>query len=343
MENVSAACLSTVRNPGSPGLDSVEAQPAMKAGRRCFQLNLADPESHRFFYLTMAAIGAVFLGGSGLGLYLTQTTVPLGQIGVRLVLLVSLVALARFYHWRQLGRAVNLIMMAFWGITFGYLHIVPMFVAARVRVPLSDALLARMDALLGLEVPRVLQFTHDHPELARFLAATYDTLIFIVILAIMLPPLCGKMRVAKEYAISTLVAATVALPLFAIFQAVGPWTYYDYVPQINQDGYMKAFSAIKTEEWYTLDLGYHDGLICFPSFHAVLAVLAAAALWRIPYARWPALILSVLIVISTVTTGTHYVIDVVAGLGVAGISLAAAKLYTKLEGKLSTSKALDNP
>src|SRR5262245_44359406 len=143
--------------------------------RRRFTVDLSDPESHRFFHFTMAGIALLFLAGSAIGLPVTQTAVSLGQIAPRLALVLFLLGLAGFYHLRGLGRAVNLIMMAFWGITFGFLHIVPMFIAARVNVPLSDTLLACLDAALGLEVPQVLQFTGDHPILADVLNALYDT------------------------------------------------------------------------------------------------------------------------------------------------------------------------
>jgi len=88
-----------------------------------------------------------------------------------------------------------------------------------------------------------------------------------------------------------------------------------------------------------LDLAYRDGLICFPSFHTILAVLAGVALWSIPYLRWAAAALAALIVVSTVTTGTHYVVDVVAGLGVAFVAFGVAKGYTWLELKVSRPAA----
>ena len=106
---------------------------------------------------------------------------------------------------------------------FSFLHLVPMFVAARMRVEPCDALLARLDARMGVEVPDVLKVMDELPRLNQFLKVCYDTLLFLVTLAIMIPPMCGKMRAAKEYAIATLASALVSIPLFAAFQAVGPW------------------------------------------------------------------------------------------------------------------------
>jgi membrane-associated phospholipid phosphatase len=96
---------------------------------------------------------------------------------------------------------------------------------------------------------------------------------------------------------------------------------------------MRTFQALKTQDRFVLDVGYRDGLICFPSFHTILAVLSAAALWAIPYVRWGALVVSALIVVSTITTGTHYVVDVVAGLAVAWVAVVAARGYSRLEAR----------
>jgi membrane-associated phospholipid phosphatase len=52
-----------------------------------------------------------------------------------------------------------------------------------------------------------------------------------------------------------------------------------------------------------------------------------------PYVRRPAAVLACLIVVSTVTTGWHYVADVLGGLLVAGVSIGVAGGYLRLESR----------
>ena len=75
-----------------------------------------------------------------------------------------------------------------------------------------------------------------------------------------------------------------------------------------------------------------NGIVAFPSFHVILAILATRALWGIGKLRVCSAVLCVGICISTVATGWHYVIDVFAGIAVAIISqmIAVSVLRTQV-------------
>jgi membrane-associated phospholipid phosphatase len=221
--------------------------------------------------------------------------------------------------------------MTFWGVLVTNLYLLPEHFAARREVPWNDGQLARIDRTLGVEVPDVLRLMEQWPGVAHLLEFAYGLLILLVMLTIMIPPLYGRMDKAKEFAIASLAAAAVSIPLLAFFQAAGPWSIYGYAPSPEQAGMTRTLLALRSGEAFELDLGNHDGLICFPSFHTVLAVLCCVALWPVPFVRWPSAIVAGLIVLSTVTTGWHYIVDVLGGLIVAAAALAAARGYLRLE------------
>lgn len=283
------------------------------------------------FHAVMTVIVLLLSGFSLYGAYAWQITVAPGQLVARGVLLLVLLAGAAFYKWRCLPRAVNLIMMTFWGVLVTNLYLIPEHIAARSHVEGNDALLARIDAALGIEVPDVLRLVEAVPVVGQILNVAYAMLIFMVMLAVIVPPMCNRMDKAKEYTIAALAAAVICIPLLAVFQAVGPWSVYHFDPSTDQVGYVRTMETLKSGVPFVLDLGNHDGLITFPSFHAVLAVLTGVALWPIRYLRWPSTALSVLIVLSTVSTGWHYITDVLGGLVIAAIALAVARGYLRLE------------
>ena len=283
------------------------------------------------FHAVMTAVIVPIALFSLYGAFAWQITIAPVQLLLRAALLVLLLAGAAFYHWRGLQRAVNLIMMTFWGVVVTNLYLIPEHLAARREAPWSDAMLARLDSALGVEVPDVLRLMQALPAVARVLAFAYGLLIFLVMLATMVPPMYGRMDKAKEYAVACLFAAAVSIPLLAVWPAAGPWSHYGYAPSPRQEGTTRTLMALRSGELFLLDLGNHSGLICFPSFHTVLAVLTAVALWPVPFLRWPSAVLAGLIVLSTVTTGWHYFSDVLGGLILTVASLAVARGYLRLE------------
>ena len=194
----------------------------------------------RFFHATMAVVAAALGTASAYGLHATRMTLALGPVAAKAAVLVLCLAGAVRYRAIRAQRLFDLFAVTFWGLLFNTLHLLPMFIAARQRVALSDALLARLDRLMGVEAPQILAPLEAHPTLKSLLDAWYPALLPLLAAAMILPPLCGKMRAAKQFAIGCVVAAMIAIPLFGLFQALGPWVHYGYTPAINQDAYMRT-------------------------------------------------------------------------------------------------------
>jgi membrane-associated phospholipid phosphatase len=283
------------------------------------------------FHAVMTVIVLPVAAFSVIGALAWQIRVAPGQLILRGALLLVLLAGAAFYRWRRLEKAENLILMTFWAVLITNLYLLPEYIIARRNISYSDSLLARTDALLGVEVPDVLRLMDAAPFLAAVLRLAYGLLILLVMLAVMVPPMVGRMDKAKEYAVACLAAASFSLPVFALVQAVGPASVYGYPPSPLEEGVQQTFQILKSDAVYVLDLGDFDGLICFPSFHTALAVLAAVALWPVRYLRWPSTAVAVLIVLSTVPAGGHYVVDILGGLAVSAAALAVARVYLRWE------------
>lgn len=293
----------------------------------------AAPESHRRFHCTMAAITLATTGFCLWGVPANRLAVPFPRLLPKLIVLLLLLAATLYYRRRGVTRLHNLSVMAFWTIAVTSLYVFPMYIAARRPVEFSDFELARADAALGIEVPEILSLVAGYPVLRTTLRVAYDTLIFLMMFAILLPPLFGRMDRAKEFALSCVTAAAISIPLLAFVQAVGPWQTYAFEPDANQRRYMNVLFALRSDQWVTIDPLAPEGLITFPSFHAILAIFTAVALWVIPYVRWIGATLALAIVISTLTTGWHYVVDVLAGLVLAAVAFGTARTFHWFEAR----------
>jgi hypothetical protein len=194
--------------------------------------------------------------------------------------------------------------------------------SGRLGMPLRDGFFASMDDHLGFSVPAIVGWMSVHPRISAVLNHSYPLLFLLLAVAAVLPAAMGLSPAAQRFLVANTIAFLAAFPVFALLPAIGPWAGYHVAGTAEQRACEMAIVTIR---------GGHPaagaGIVCFPSFHVIWAVLSAAALWPIKPLRIPATLLAGLIVISTVTTGWHYVVDSVAGLALAGFSLACADRF----------------
>jgi len=88
--------------------------------------------------------------------------------------------------------------------------------------------------------------------------------------------------------------------------------------------------ALRAHQVKDIDMGALRGLVCAPSFHTVSAVLYIAAAWPLRPLRWMIVPLNIVMLLATPIEGTHYLIDMIAGLLVAITASCVVKLALHL-------------
>lgn len=278
----------------------------------------------KFTHLTAAASAALILvsiSGCALTSIHTNAMTRLMALGLIIAMLCPVPA---YWHMERNYRFRDAALVLPWAALVALLLPFPLLVAARLRLPLRDALLARIDAELGINVPRIVAWSHGHWA-GHVINHCYLLLLPMLLAAIFLPALTGRLETAQRFLIANLVAFAIAVPLFALFPALGPWSYFHFAASSTQIDCQAQLSALRESGAYFFD-SQGAGIVSFPSFHMLWAVLCAAALWEFRKFRPLTLLVSVMIAASTITTGWHYFIDVLAGAAVAAISLYLSKL-----------------
>jgi membrane-associated phospholipid phosphatase len=284
-------------------------------------------------------MAVIFIIASALGLWLTNIRIEPIPLAVRWLPPGLFLLLLFYYRWRRERRIQGLLTIVLWSFVFSVLYSAPMYIAARLPVEFHDHRLAQMDKSIGIELPTILHGLESFPRCKWFLDHCYDSLLIFVTIAIMVPPVCGHMQRSKEYVVAGVASALIAYPLFAMLPALGPWTYYQYPASIDQQSFEKVIVALKNPDPFVLNYLQIQGIITFPSFHTALAMLAAFALWPVRYLRWPAVLLAGLITVSTITTGWHYLTDVLAGALVAGAACMVGRGYSWCERRALEAQA----
>jgi len=115
-----------------------------------------------------------------------------------------------------------------------------------------------------------------------------------------------------------------------VLPAAGAWPYYglagadlQIVPAVSPS--WPVFYGLRDGTFRLLVAVGSEGIITFPSVHAALAVIVVIALWPIAVLRWVFLLLNVAMLAATPIDGSHYFVDVLAGIALALLSLLLAQ------------------
>lgn len=190
--------------------------------------------------------------------------------------------------------------------------------------PPIDAALKHCDRALGFDTAAAMAWTAARPRLRWLLNACYVSTDVQVALAPLVAGFAFDRRRMRVYLYAFVYAFLAGGLLYYFFPSSGPGSvyqspYFAYVQQLTSAKFFWVHHRLPvTTIW--------GGMIAFPSFHVMWAVLTTYA--ALPYRKlfWPIAALNVLVILSTVLLGWHYLVDVPAGLLLGALSLYAGEL-----------------
>ncbi|MFC0687521.1 phosphatase PAP2 family protein [Novosphingobium clariflavum] len=195
----------------------------------------------------------------------------------------------------------------------------------------ADAALQRIDLALGFDWLACYRRVAAHPLLQLLGTAAYRSIYFTPAVLLAHAAWTGRQGRAYEFLAAFWLAAVITLGVFSLMPAVGPFSYLwhgaiPYMPESElwQQGLIPGLRAHSVTQ---VDIAHLRGIVSAPSFHTAAAVLYIAAGWRIAGLRWPIVTLNTAMLLSTPVEGTHYLIDMIIGAAVAGVSLSLVMAY----------------
>jgi PAP2 superfamily len=185
--------------------------------------------------------------------------------------------------------------------------------AVALGFPQVERWLAASDAALGIHVPALTAWTGLHPIFARVLIASYFSLLPQFALPIVAFGLFYRDREGLwEYIFHFHFCLAVTLLGVVLLPATVPIAYYGFHSLIDQTRFIDHFTRLRSGTFTELRLNNIEGMISFPSFHVAGGLMVT---WAFRHHRgWFAAlaVLNTLLIASTVLTGVHFAIDVVA-------------------------------
>ena len=225
-----------------------------------------------------------------------------------------------------LGFVLALQLGSVFGAATGYL-----VYSAGSAFPLVDGDLYAIDRALGFDGAAMLHWFADYPALVRLTRFAYDQAgpqVGVIFLALLLA--CQNVRLMK-FVTAQFLALVIAHSIAIFLPAVGAYGYIGLTGAdhpgmvLTSEGHTVAqVMQLRTGEFFDLARAPMMGLITFPSFHTVMALHSAWALWPVRALRWPAVTFNILVWVGTLLHGSHHLIDTIAGAVVAVFCIYAA-------------------
>lgn len=302
-------------------------------------MNGAEQNHSCRFHLAMGICCLTILTVSLTGCWLTS--LDLQHIGSKVfgVTMLSAMFAPVPAYWHQRKRALfrDVSLTIPWCMLLAILTPLPFLLGSHLHFPLRDSLFARIDAAIGVNSPAIVDWAGGR-RLGSLINHTYGLLMWYLLAAIFVPALTGK-KEAKLFLAANMIAIIVAIPCLTLCPAIGPWCAEHLAPFDGQLHVQTQIMQLRTPGSVSFSLLDGAGIVSFPSFHVIWAIFCTAAFWGYRYLRIPLCVLSALIIASTLTTGWHYGVDVIAGMIVAVFSLAMGKCFLSwsLRGEVNTS------
>lgn len=196
------------------------------------------------------------------------------------------------------------------------------YAGVALGLPLVDSWLASADAVLGIDVPALTEWTGGRPLLTLALVLAYFSLLPQFVLALVALGLRHRdSERLWEYVFHFHFCLTVTLLGVTLLPAACAFSYYGFQSLIDQTRFIRDFEGLRAGTLTEIRFGDIEGLISFPSFHVAGGLMVTWAFRG--YRRWavPIAVLNGLLISATVLTGAHYAIDVVMTVAVFAVSV----------------------
>ncbi len=199
------------------------------------------------------------------------------------------------------------------------------YLAAVFALPLRDDLLAQLDQALGVDWPALWHAARANPALADALSFCYRSLVPESLAIGAYLAWTGREARVREFFWLALITSLMTTVLSTLLPALGPLSQFGLLTQGNDLNLLDVQNLERMRSGTGLHFGVGEmaGIVAFPSYHTVLALLMAWVMRGTGLAGRAVLAWNLIMMLSIVPIGGHYVTDQIGG---AAVLLAAILL-----------------
>ena len=197
------------------------------------------------------------------------------------------------------------------------------FVLLPYQFPPVDLLLAEVDGALGFHWSSYARMMAEFPSLSSLLFFVYTTSYWQMVALIFLLGLFGKTTSIKQFMLANIIGGLLTTLIWFFLPSSTPAAFQPLPDGIDKQldlflngEYGRWLVRIGQDGLSYLSPEVMGGIVGFPSFHTVMAIIIVRYSREVPYAVIPFGILNALMFPAILLHGAHNLVDVFGGIAV---------------------------
>ena len=208
------------------------------------------------------------------------------------------------------------------------------YLLAREGGALWDDRFQAWDRALGFDWLGYARLVDSHVWIATPFRIAYASLIPQLVVIVLALGFTRRMLELRSVIFAAMLCGTIVILLSPLFPAVSNFVHLGLSPADFKNvnpwaGYthLADYEALRGGAMGPIDLKAMQGIITFPSYHAGLATVTLWGFTLCPskWLRWGGATVALTTIAATPVDGGHYLVDVLAGVAIALVSIAAAR------------------
>lgn len=181
-----------------------------------------------------------------------------------------------------------------------------------------DSALSTADLMLGIHAPAIVLAFAKYPNWVSALELIYNTTLLVCVVCGLALAACGRTSRARELAFVFTFCLLIACVVSIFLPALGSTVYHGIegvagLPSQAGNFHMATVAYYRDDPSAIFDLTRTQGIVTFPSFHLVMAMMIPHALRGAGIVTWLSVGWGLLVAVSSVVIGGHYIVDLLGG------------------------------
>ena len=197
-------------------------------------------------------------------------------------------------------------------------------------LPLRDREMVWIERHLGFDWLQIMGGLDRWPGVLKLLDGAYATFTSQLIATVLVLVIARRTRELDRFFITFVCATFLAEITSTLLPTLGPMSAlagnaaFQHLPTLGRTT-GETVLALRQGTLSVIDLDAINGIICFPSLHAAVAIIVPFTLrWNKPL-LWPLIVLDCVMLVSAVPSGNHYLADVLGGIAVAVVAIVCGR------------------